>query len=139
MHLLEACIGVALEAHVDQTGKDGRPYILHPLHLMLQMDTDEEMMVAVLHDVIEDSGLTPTHLASLGLPDTVLEAVSLLTHDDSLDYESYVQRLKANPLARKVKLADLAHNMDLLRLPEVGAKDLVRLQRYRRAWDILTQ
>jgi (p)ppGpp synthase/HD superfamily hydrolase len=140
MHLLEACIGVAVEAHAGQLGRDDRPYILHPLQVMLQMDTEDEMMVAVLHDALEDSGLTGQDLASLGLPEAVLEAVALLTHDrEELDYESYVRRLRSNPLARKVKLADLAHNMDLRRLPDPGPADLRRLQRYRRAVEILTQ
>lgn len=136
--LLERAIAIAVEAHVGQTDKAGRPYILHPLHLMMQMETREEMMTAVLHDVIEDTAVTLADLRAAGFPDDVLNALALLTHNDSDSYEEYVAKLNTNDLARRVKLADLAHNMDVRRLPILRDKDLRRLQKYTQAWHLLT-
>lgn len=140
MSQLEKAIRIALEAHAGETDKAGRPYILHPLRLMLQMETDEEMMTAVLHDVVEDSNVTFDDLRREGFPEPVLAALQLLTHDRSrVGYEDYVAAIKPNPLARKVKLADLAHNMDLRRLPaQITVLDFGRLAKYRLAWETLT-
>ena len=140
MHLVEKAIALAVEAHAGEVDKQGKPYILHPLRLMMQMETAEEMITAVLHDVVEDTALTLEDLRQQGFPEGVLEALSLLTHDTaSTSYEEYVAAIKPNPLARKVKLADLAHNMDVRRLPEMGLKDYGRLEKYRRAWEILKE
>ena len=138
MNLLEKCIQFALEVHAGQRDRYGRPYILHPLYLMSQMDTEVEMMAAVLHDVIEDSDMTLDDLRQLGLPEEVVQAVSLLTHDESDSYDDYVRKLKPNRIARKIKLADLLHNMDIRRMDRVTEKDAARLDKYRRAWERLT-
>lgn len=139
MTLIEKCIALALEAHSGQTDRLGNPYILHPLHLMAQVDTDEERMTAVLHDVVEDTETTLTDLQELGLPESVLTAVALLTHDkENVPYDEYVARLKSNPIAHKVKMADLRHNMDIRRLPVVTESDAVRMEKYRQAWLTLT-
>ena len=140
MDLVEKAISLAVEAHAGEVDKQGKPYILHPLHLMMQMETAEEMITAVLHDVVEDTALTLEDLRQQGFPEAVLEALALLTHDTaSTSYEEYVAAIKPNPLACKVKLADLAHNMDVRRLPEMGMKDYGRLEKYRRAWDMLQE
>jgi len=140
MNLLEQAIALAVEAHTGDVDKEGKPYVLHPLRLMLLMETEEEMMTAVLHDVIEDTPVTLDDLRQKGFPETVLTALALLTHNTaSTSYEDYVAAIKPNPIARKVKLADLAHNMDIRRLPKLEMKDYGRLERYRRAWDTLTQ
>ena len=140
MHLVEKAIALAVEAHAGEVDKQGKPYILHPLHLMMQMETAEEMITAVLHDVVEDTALTLEDLRQQGFPEAVLEALALLTHDTaSTSYEEYVAAIKPNPLACKVKLADLAHNMNVRRLPEMGMKDYGRLEQYRRAWDMLQE
>lgn len=140
MTLLEDCIVLAVEAHKGQKDRYGRPYILHPLHLMAQMDTEEEMMTAVLHDVVEDTDYTLADLREMGLPDAVVVAVGLLTHDkEAVPYDEYVRHLKPNPIAKKVKLADLQHNMDIRRLRSVEEKDAVRLEKYRRAWAYLVE
>jgi len=140
MDLVEKAIALAVEAHAGEVDKQGKPYILHPLHLMMQMETAEEMITAVLHDVVEDTALTLEDLRQQGFPEAVLEALALLTHDTaSTSYEEYVAAIKPNPLACKVKLADLAHNMDVRRLPEMGMKDYGRLEKYRRAWDMLQE
>ena len=140
MNLLEKAISVALEAHENIVTRSGRPYILHPLRLMLQMDSEEEMITAVLHDVVEDSEFTLDDLAAMGFPDPVLDALALLTHDkEKSSYENYILALKQNPLAVRVKLADLTHNMDIRRLPTpLRRRDLDRLAKYRRAWKTLT-
>lgn len=139
MTLLERAIAIALEAHQGQTDRYGRPYILHPLHVMLQMDGEAEMMAAVLHDVLEDSALTLEVLRDEGFPPAVLEVVRLLTHDaEKTSYQEYVRRLRPNPIAVKVKLADLRHNMDIRRMDRVEERDAERLEKYRRAWEILT-
>jgi (p)ppGpp synthase/HD superfamily hydrolase len=136
---LEKAIYVALRVHEGQTDRYGRPYILHPLHVMTQMDTETEMAAAVLHDVVEDSDVTPDDLRAEGFTADVVEVVRLLTHDkEKLSYEAYVRRLKPHPIARKIKLADLAHNMDIRRMDKVQEKDRERLEKYRNAWEILT-
>ncbi len=140
MSLLEKAITVAMEAHEGILTRSGKPYILHPLRLMMEMESEEEMMTAVLHDVIEDSHYTLHDLAGMGFPDSVLEALNLLTHDkDKTSYEDYIQGIKSNPLAVRIKLADLTHNMDIRRLPNpMEDSDLERLGKYRRAWKTLT-
>jgi (p)ppGpp synthase/HD superfamily hydrolase len=138
MSLIERCIALAVEAHAGQVDRYCRPYVLHPLHLMLQMETEVEMMTAVLHDVVEDSDKTLADIAALGVPDEVVTAVALLTHDkENVPYETYIQAIKPNLLARRVKLADLEHNMDLRRMDRVEEKDLARLQKYQRARAVL--
>ena len=137
MTLLEKAIEIAVRAHAGQKTKDGSPYILHPLRLMTRMGTDEERMAAVLHDVVEDTAVTPEDLREAGIPEEVLAAVKLLTHEEGVSYEDYVRRLKPNPVARRVKLADLEDNSDIRRLKGVEDKDLERMRRYHRAWLIL--
>lgn len=139
MGLLERAIFIAVQAHAGQRDKSDYPYILHPLRLMMQMETVEEMVVAVLHDVVEDSSVTLKALAAEGMPASVLESIALLTHNNETEsYQTYLERLKPNPLARKVKLADLRHNMEFTRLTDLRPKDLERLQKYHRAWQFLT-
>lgn len=139
MTLIEKCIAFALEAHTGQTDRLGNPYILHPLHLMANVDSEEEQLTAILHDVVEDTDVTMDDLRALGLPESVLTAVALLTHDkENVSYDDYVKNLKSNPIARAVKLADLRHNMDIRRLPRVTEKDATRMDKYRRAWITLT-
>ena len=139
MNLLEKAVAIALNVHAGQTDRNGRPYILHPLHVMMQMDTETEMMAAVLHDVVEDSKTTLDDLRKEGFPEEVLEAVGLMTHDkEAHGYDEYVRRLKPNSIARKIKMADLSHNMDIRRIDDVDAADCERLQKYRNAWHILT-
>lgn len=137
---LEAAIAYALAAHTGQRDRQGAPYILHPLHLMAQMEGESTQIVAVLHDVIEDTEITlETLCTDLDLTDEEATAVDLLTHRPEDPYEAYVRRLSEHPLARQVKLADLSHNMDVRRLDSVTAKDAERLAKYRRAWRTLTR
>jgi (p)ppGpp synthase/HD superfamily hydrolase len=136
---LEKAIAIALQAHEGATDKTGQAYILHPLRLMMQMDSEEEQITAVLHDVVEDSTITLEDLADAGFSKNVLEALALLTHDKGLvSYADYIVGISENPLARKVKIADLEHNMDIRRLQApLSEADLERLSKYRRAWEVL--
>ena len=130
---------LAYRAHHGQCDKSGVPYVFHPFHLAEQMDTEETVTAALLHDVVEDTDYTLEDLRAMGFPDPVLEALSLLTHDPSVPYMEYVKRLKNNPIARAVKLADLTHNSDLSRLPAVTERDLERVEKYRRAKALLLE
>ena len=115
------------EAHDGQLDKSGIPYVNHPLHLAEQMETEDETVVALLHDVMEDCGKTPDDLRVLGVSERAIEALMLLTHEQGVPYLEYVRAIKGNPLAVKVKLADLQHNSDLTRLDDVKDRDIERL------------
>lgn len=136
-NLMERAIEIALRAHAGQKSKDGSPYILHPLRVMGHMRTDVERMAAVLHDVVEDSNVTLEELQREGFPEEVLDAVKLMTHEHGVSYEDYVERLKNHPLARRIKVADLEDNSDIRRLSGIEERDLERLRKYHRAWQIL--
>ncbi len=131
---LEDAIALAVEAHRGQRDKAGQTYILHPLRVMMRLETDTERMVAVLHDVVEDSPWTLERLRALGYPEEVLGALDCLTKREGETYEAFIERVLPHPLARRVKRADLEDNMDVRRLPAVTAKDAERLARYRAAW-----
>ncbi|MDA8142115.1 MAG: GTP pyrophosphokinase [Desulfobacteraceae bacterium] len=132
--LLEKALAIALHAHQGQKDKAGAPYILHPLRVMLRMETELEMIAAVLHDVVEDSGLTIEDLRREGMPEAALAAVAHLTRAEEESYEEFIERVKQNDIARKVKLADLEDNMNIKRMARPTEKDLARLKKYRRAW-----
>ena len=136
---LERAIAIAAEAHAGQKDRAGAPYILHPIRLMIQMDTEDAMMAAVLHDVVENSTWTLDDLRKEGFSNEVLNAVDSLTHRDKEgeDYWDYIQRAKSDPIAIKVKLADLEDNLNPDRLNEVTEKDEKRFDRYRKAQEML--
>ena len=121
---------LCFEAHADQVDKCGIPYVNHPLHLAEQMQSEDEICVALLHDVMEDCGKTPDDLRALGISERAVEALVLLTHDAATPYLDYVKNLKDNELARTVKIADLRHNSELARLDSVSENDLRRLRKY---------
>jgi (p)ppGpp synthase/HD superfamily hydrolase len=138
--LLERTIALAVRQHAGQSDKSGAPYILHPLRMMTRMNTPETMMVAVLHDVVEDTDTTLADLQAEGFPESVIAAVDAVSRRKTETYEEFVSRAGANALARDVKIADLEDNMNLLRLGTAGLseKDVERLNRYLRAWRQLT-
>ena len=129
---------IAYDAHHGQLDKSGVPYICHPIHLSEQMVTEEECIVALLHDVVEDTNITFEQLEK-EFSDNVIQALKLLTHDDSVPYMEYVRKLKDNPIARNVKLADLNHNSDVTRLDAMSEKDKLRNEKYNEAIRILTE
>ena len=136
---MERAITISAEAHAGQKDHAGAPYILHPIRLMIQMDSESAMMAAVLHDVVENSVWTLDDLRKEGFSNEVLNAVDSLTHRDKEgeDYWDYIQRTKSDPIAIKVKLADLEDNLNPDRLNEVTEKDEKRFDRYRKAQNLL--
>ena len=136
--LLEKAIRIAVEAHHGQKDRYGAPYILHPMRVVQRLRTPSEKTVGILHDVVEDTDWTFEKLSGEGFSEQIIKALKAVTKKDGEDYESFVKRSAANPLAKRVKLADLEDNMDLRRMPAVTEKDLPRLQKYVKAWKFLT-
>ena len=133
-------IKLCFEAHKNQKDKSGLPYVFHPFHLAEQMDDEDSTVVALLHDVAEDSEYTLKDIKDMGFGDSVIEALTLLTHDDAVPYMEYVEKIKTNPLATKVKLADLEHNSDLTRLNhEPTEVDRARWNKYQKAKELLKE
>ena len=130
MSTLERAIEIAAAAHAGQIDKAGHPYILHPLRVMLRVSTEHERMSAVLHDVVEDTPVTFDQLAREGFPQEVLLAIEALTKRPGESRLQAAERAAANPIARVVKLADNAENMDLSRIAAPTEKDFARLREY---------
>ncbi len=128
---------LAYLAHHGQSDRSGVPYIFHPLHLAEQMQTEDEIVAALLHDVVEDTSVSFSDLDQAGFSPEVIEAVRLLTHKKGVDYFDYINALKQNPIARSVKLADLKHNSDLARLKDHSEKTRERLEKYAAAIKLL--
>ena len=139
MSKLEDAITLAAKAHNGQKDKNGAPYILHPLRVMTRVQSDTEKIAAVLHDTIEDTDCTIEKLREKGYSEQVLEAIDCLTKRDGEDYDKYLNRSMSNPIAQKVKIADLEHNMDIRRFDVLKEKDLKRLNKYLGAWKRLTK
>ena len=135
----KAALRLCFDAHKEQVDKSGLPYVFHPFHLAEQMEDEITATVALLHDVVEDTDFTLADLENMGFPAQVLEAVGMMTHDPSVPYLEYAAGLKANSAARRVKLADLKHNSDLSRLDTVDEKALRRVEKYRKAIEILEE
>lgn len=128
---------LCFQAHKDQTDKSGIPYVFHPIHLAEQMLDEDTTVVALLHDVVEDTEYTIEDLAAMGFNDRVISAIKLMTHADDVPYMDYVAKIKENPVAKAVKLADLAHNSDITRLDVIDDKSLERVEKYRKAIRLL--
>lgn len=137
MATLEKAIEIAAKAHAGQTDKGGEPYILHPLRVMLRVNNNLERMAAVLHDVVEDSDITFENLVQEGFPTEVIEAVAALTKLPGETRLQAAERAARNPIARAVKLADNAENMDISRIPNPTEKDIARLHEYEAVRKIL--
>ena len=132
---LARAIEIATEAHSGQFDKGGKPYILHPLHLMGQLMFDTQLAtIAVLHDAVEDSHWTLNDLSASGFSPRVINALILLTHDKSFSYEMYIESICTNYDAIRVKRKDLEHNSDITRLKGITEKDLARVEKYHRAF-----
>lgn len=131
---------IAYAAHHGQKDKGGAPYIFHPFHLAEQMDTETEVTAALLHDVMEDTAVTPEELRRAGISEEVLAVLELLTHRKGEPYMDYIRRLLPNATARKIKLADLRHNSDVSRLrPEDGDRVRYFREKYAPALELLGQ
>lgn len=141
---LQRAIEIAVEAHRNQSDKAGAPYILHPLRVMMLVDTEEERIVAVLHDVVEDGpGWTFERLVAEGFPASVIDALRLVTkrpEDQGDDEESYLRFVRCtlpNAVARRVKIADIRDNLNATRLKKLTERDRLRMNRYLAALRVL--
>lgn len=128
--LLAKAIHIAVNAHAGQVDKAGKPYIFHPLRVMNRCRTIDEKIVAILHDVIEDTDITPETLFLADFPNYLVEAVQCLTRREDESYSEFVERVATNPLAVQVKIADLLDNMDVSRLETITDEDTQRLNKY---------
>lgn len=135
--MTKTALKLCFEAHKDQTDKSGLPYVFHPFHLAEQMPDEKTTVVALLHDVIEDTDYTLDDMKNMGFSDDILSAIALMTHDDGVPYMEYVALIKKNPIAKMVKLADLRHNSDMSRLDKVTAHDRERAEKYKKAIEFL--
>ena len=131
-------------AHKGQVDKSGQPYILHPLALADDLKgrgyEDKYIVVSLLHDTLEDTYLTIDEICTtldISTDSDIIEALKLLTHEQSVPYMTYIERLKCNKIARIVKMADLRHNMDLSRISNITEKDLARIEKYKKAYALL--
>ena len=135
--LYEKALQIARVAHAGQRDKAGADYMLHPLRVASQCRTAKAKVVALLHDTIEDTPVTPDYLRQQGFPDDIVDAVLSVTRREDEPYEQYILRASQNPLGREVKIADLEDNMDLRRLPKITAADVARTCKYLKAWRYL--
>lgn len=130
---------LCFEAHKEQVDKSGLPYVFHPFYLAQQMQTEETTIVALLHDLVEDTEYTIADLTEMGFDKAVTDAIALMTHTKGVEYMAYVRAIKENPIAKAVKLADLKHNADLTRLDSIDEKALRRREKYLEAIRLLSE
>ena len=135
--LTRKAIKLAFKAHEGQLDRAGLPYILHPLHVAEQMKDEDTCVIALLHDVIEDTDVTLENLREYGFTEVQVAGVESMTREDDEDYFEYIRDVKKNPLAVKVKLEDLKHNSDVSRMIEVTDRARQRLDKYKKAMEIL--
>ena len=137
MSSLENALAIAAAAHAGQIDKAGQPYILHPIRVMLSVKNGDERIAAILHDVVEDTPVSFDDLESEGFSAAVVDAVRALTKTEGESRIEAALRAVKDPIARQVKLADVADNMDLSRIPSPTEKDYARLKEYERVREIL--
>lgn len=128
--LLVTAIEIATQSHTHQVDKAGQPYIDHPLRVMKAGQTLPEKIVGVLHDAVEDSDLTLAELAEAGFPEEILAAIDAITKREHEPYNTYLERVMANGIALRVKIADMTDNMDISRIAHPTEKDWMRLEKY---------
>lgn len=132
--MLGIAIALASQAFKDKTDMGGKPYIMHCLRVMFNFDEETEQIVAILHDLVEDTDTTITDLLNMGFSETICTAVDVLTHKEEDSYETYIRKISMNTLATKIKLADLKDNTDITRLKGLRKKDFERIEKYHRAY-----
>lgn len=137
--MLEKAIEIAVEAHRGQLDKAGKIYILHPIRVMLRGKNETEMIVGILHDVVEDTPVTLDMLRLEGFSEEILEAVSCITKEKGEDYGHFIDRVLTNPLAAQVKLYDIEDNLNRDRIPYPTPKDEARFAKYETYHEILLQ
>ena len=132
-------IKIAFEAHSGQNDRSGIPYILHPIHVAEQMKDEVTTIVALLHDVVEDTNVTLEDLKNYGFSKEVIDAIEVLTHKDGTKYLDYVRKVAQNPIARKVKIEDVKHNTDLTRTINPNDKIFKKMPVYMEALKVLKE
>lgn len=137
MSTLEKAIIIATKAHEGVIDKGGNPYILHPLRVMIKQTSEECRIVAVLHDVVEDTDISLTDLRNEGFSEDIILAVDALTRRSNESYMEFISRCKQDAMARLVKLADIEDNSDMSRIKNPTQRDYNRLQKYKKAKDEL--
>ena len=135
--MLSTAINIAVKAHEGQRDKAHAPYILHPLHVMNSVERLDLKIIAVLHDVLEDSDFTSEDLAFEGISEGIIYVVKILSHRKGEDYKDYILRVGRDKNATIVKIADLEHNMDIKRLGDISMEDIRRLKKYQSAYTVL--
>lgn len=136
-NLIEKALCIATQAHFGQRDKAGAPYILHPIRVMCRCTTDNERIVALLHDTIEDTDVTAEYLLAQRFPIEIVAAVLSISRKANESYEDFIIRAKKNPIGRKVKMYDIEDNMDFKRNDAFSERDLVRINRYIKAYRYL--
>lgn len=136
--LREKAMQIAIKVHRGQLDKGGNDYINHPIRVSENCNSGDEKVVALLHDTIEDGDITADYLLMQGFPHDIVDAVLSVSRKRGEDYFEFIQRCKANPIGRRVKICDLEDNMDITRLKELTEKDIERLKKYHKAYKILT-
>ena len=135
---LQLALNIATKAHEGQLDKAGDPYIKHPIYVASLVNTETEKIVALLHDVVEDTNVTLNDIKKYGFGEPITEALTLLTHNKNIPYFEYINKIKNNSVAKNVKIADLTHNSDISRINKPTKKDLERTVKYKKALEILT-
>ena len=135
--MVKKAINLAFSAHEGQTDKGDMAYIMHPFYIASKLNDEDEIITALLHDTLVDSDLTKKDLINAGFNTNIVEAVDTLTRNND-DYFYYISKIKKNNLARKIKILDLKHNMDLSRLDKITSEDIKRYEKYKKAIEILT-
>lgn len=135
--LVKLAYEICLKAHAGQVDKAGMPYYLHPQRVAARCATDAETIVALLHDTIEDTDVTPEFLLEKGFPEEIVEAIFSVTKREGESYEDFVARAKQNRIGRIVKIHDLEDNMDIRRLEEISDESVARLRKYLKAYHFL--
>ena len=136
--LYDRALQIAIQAHREQKDKSGREYIMHPIRVAERCKDPRAKIVALLHDTIEDTGVTAEYLRSEGFPDEIVGGVLSVTKREGESYDDFVRRAAENTIGREVKIADLEDNMDIRRLEKITDEDITRLRKYLRAWQYLT-
>ena len=137
--LTKKALLISFNAHKDQVDKSNLPYVYHPFHVAEQMTDETSTIVALLHDVVEDTDVTMTDIENYGFSKEIIDALKCMTHEESVDYYDYIKIVATNPIAIKVKLADIEHNMDTNRLNEITKKDLERVEKYKKCYKYLVE
>lgn len=137
--LLEKALQIAVKAHSGQIDKAGSAYIFHPIRVSNRCSTDDERIVALLHDTIEDTEVATEYLLMEGFPRNIVDAILSVTRNEDESYDDFIKRSRLNPIGRQVKLHDLEDNMDITRLNELTEKDIYRLNKYIKAYKYLKE